>query len=51
MFLIIAFKKSFKNVMLVFSLQLFNQEHKFETWFDNFLVIFSPKVIWNSFYF
>jgi hypothetical protein len=31
MFLIIAFGKSFKNVALVFSLELFGQEHKFGT--------------------
>jgi hypothetical protein len=31
MFLIIAFKKSFKNVTPVFFLELFGQEDKFET--------------------
>jgi hypothetical protein len=33
MFLIIAFKKSFKNVKLVPFIELFDQKHKFETWF------------------
>ncbi len=31
MFLIFAFRKSFKNVMLVPFLELFGQKHKFET--------------------
>jgi hypothetical protein len=31
MFLIIAFRKSFMNVALVFFLELFGQEHKFGT--------------------
>ncbi len=31
MFLIIAFKKSFKNIMMIFFLKLFGQEHKFES--------------------
>jgi hypothetical protein len=35
MFLIIAFKKKFTNVMLVPFLELFGQEHNFETWFEN----------------
>jgi hypothetical protein len=51
MFLIIAFRKSFKNVMLGFFLELFSQEHKFETWFMIFFMIFFPKVIWKSFYY
>jgi hypothetical protein len=33
MFLIIAFKKCFRNIMIVFFLELFGQEHKFGTWF------------------
>jgi len=40
MFLIIAFMKSFKNVTLVSSFELFGHEHKFETRFENFLGIF-----------
>jgi hypothetical protein len=35
MFLIIAFRKSFKIVALVFFFELSSQEHKFETWFEN----------------
>ncbi len=31
MFLIIAFKKNFKNVTLVYFLELFGQKHAFET--------------------
>ncbi len=31
MFLIIAFRKKFKNVILVSFLKLFGHEHKFET--------------------
>jgi hypothetical protein len=41
MFLIIAFVKSFKNVSLVFFLELFGHKHKFEIWFEIFLGIFS----------
>jgi hypothetical protein len=37
MFLIIAFKKSFKNITLVPFVEFFGQEHKFETWFEIFL--------------
>jgi hypothetical protein len=40
MFLIIAFRKSFKTVALVFFFELSGQEHKFETWFEKFLMIF-----------
>jgi hypothetical protein len=43
MFLIITFKKSFMNVMLVLFLELFGQEQKFEIWFENFLGNFFPK--------
>jgi hypothetical protein len=31
MFLIIAFKKNVKNVKLILFLELFDEEHKFET--------------------
>jgi hypothetical protein len=51
MFLIIALKNKFKNVMLVSFLEVFGQEHKFETWFDSSLENCFPKVIWKSFYF
>jgi cell division septal protein FtsQ len=51
MFIIIAFRKSFKNVALFFSLEYYTQEHKFETWFDNLFMIFFLKVIWKSLYF
>jgi len=51
MFLIIALKKSFKNVALVSFLEFFGHEHKFETWFDHFPEKKIPKVIWKSFYF
>jgi hypothetical protein len=37
MFLIIVFRKSFKNIILVPFFELFGHEHKFETWFENFL--------------
>jgi len=43
MLLIIAFIKSVKNVALVLFLELFGHEHKFETWFENFLGIFFLK--------
>jgi hypothetical protein len=45
MFLIIAFRKCFRNVTLVFFFEHFGQEHKFETWFENFLGIFFLEVI------
>jgi hypothetical protein len=48
MFLIIAFRKSFKNVALVFFLELYGQKHKFESWFEIFLMIFFAKVIRKS---
>jgi hypothetical protein len=51
MFPIIAFKKQFKNEKLIFFFEHFGQEHKFETWFENFLMNFFHKVIWKSFYF
>jgi hypothetical protein len=51
MFLIIAFKKSFENITLVPCFELFGHEHKFKTWFENFLGIFFLIVIWKSFYF
>jgi hypothetical protein len=43
MFLIIAFRKKLKNVMLVFLFELFDHEHKFETWFENVFEIFFLK--------
>jgi transcription elongation factor GreA-like protein len=49
--IIIAFKKSFKNLMLVILLELFVQNHKFEIWFEIFLGNVFPKVILKSFYF
>jgi len=46
MFLIIAFKKSFKNVILVPFLELFGQEHIFEvTWFENLFFENNLKII------
>ncbi len=48
MFLIIAFRKSFKNVTLVIFLELFGQEQKFETCFEIFLGIFFSNVILKS---
>jgi hypothetical protein len=50
MFLIIALKKSLKNVMLLPFFELFGQKHKFETWFGNFfrnpsIVVERVKVI------
>jgi hypothetical protein len=51
MFLIISFRKSFKNIMLVSFLELFGHEHKFETWFENFFKNFFPKVILKSLYY
>jgi hypothetical protein len=48
MFLIIAFRKSFKNKILIFFFQLFGQEHEFETWFVNFLMNIFLTVIWKS---
>jgi hypothetical protein len=40
MFLIIAFRKSFKNVSLVFSLNVLIKKHKFEIWFEFFFMNF-----------
>ncbi len=37
--------------MLVVFIDIFGHEHKFETWFENFLGIFFPKLILKSFYF
>jgi len=37
MLLIIAFRKKFKNVMVIFFFKFFGYEHKFETRFENFL--------------
>jgi hypothetical protein len=51
MFLIIAFKKSFRNVTLVLFFEFFDQKHKFGTWFMNFFMNFFSKVIWKSFNF
>jgi hypothetical protein len=51
MFLIIAFRKSCKNTMLISFLEFFCYEHKFETWFENFLGNYVSKVILKSFYF
>jgi hypothetical protein len=50
MFLIITFRKSFKNVITIPFFELFGQEHKFETWFENFLGDFFLKVILRSLY-
>ncbi len=50
MFLVIAFRKQFKNITLIPFLELFGHEHKFETQFENFLKNVFPKVIWRSFY-
>jgi hypothetical protein len=36
MFLIIAIRKSFRNVVLAPFLEFFSQKHKFETWFEKF---------------
>jgi hypothetical protein len=46
MFLIITFRKKFKNITLAPFFELFGQEHKFETWFYNFFRNFCPKVIY-----
>jgi hypothetical protein len=51
MLLVIAFKKSLKNVTLVAFLELFGHEQNFETQFEIFLENVFPKVIWKSFYF
>jgi hypothetical protein len=45
MFLIIAFRKSFKNVTLVFFLELSDQEQKFGTLFMNLFMNFYKKLI------
>jgi len=47
MFLIIAFRKSLKNITPIFFLELFGHKHKFETWF----MIFFSKVTWKSLFF
>jgi hypothetical protein len=44
-FLIIAFRKRFKILMLDISLEHFGQEHKFETWFEIFLGNYYFKII------
>jgi len=51
MIVIISFKNSLKNVVLILFLDLFGQEHKFETWFVNFLGNIFLKVISNHFIF
>jgi len=51
MVLIIAFKKSFKNVILVFFLKLFGQEHNFEKWFENFVMNFFVRSFESHFIF
>jgi hypothetical protein len=50
MFLIIAFIKSFKNVMLVRFLELFGQEDKSKTWFENFVGNFFLKWLGSNFF-
>jgi len=49
MFLIISFRKSFKNIMLVLFFELFGQDHKFETRFEIFFEIFFSNVNVKSF--
>jgi hypothetical protein len=50
MFIVIVFYKHFRNVTLVqIFLELFGQEHKFETRFENFLRYVFHKVILKSF--